>query len=590
MVEKGEPIVKAASTFRQIAKDFTRPLDSIREAISNSIDARATKIYIYIWIDDSKPEGELVIDIQDDGDGMSKIQLEAFFNLGDSTRISENGRAIEGFIGEKGHGTKTFYNSREIEIYTKHKESGVKFYAIMEQPLEKLYAQEVPPYEYEENPSMEIQEGTKIVIRGFNNNVINDFSHRILQDYIIWFTSFANFSWIFEKPEPSELPESYLYANNPKIYLRGLGFDGEPEEIGYGHIFPRECTSLPQINKQHPNETMPMRWYVKRWHKKGMPVQNHPHVKLDVVFSLEGDLVRRKYNTMISYHGKKEGGDYTIEQRYGLWAAKDYIPVRQVNDWFSRGKSEWTKFHAFVNCQRFSLTANRADINNTDQQLLENIENTIQDYFENSIEPSRDYQLYKASVQEQESYRNARQEAKEFESRKKRALKKLIAYYNGVELISPGSSVFGGAGQELGVHCLFSQMDALVPDLFGFKVVDYDSHKGYDCLVSRLTNLDLNNPQLAFVEFKYKLNTEFNHSFEKLAYVVCWECELNDGTQVTGLGNEIRILDIFEKNETRDHTTFSLRALGQPHNIEVFVLKKFLKEKLGIEFLPQTHT
>jgi len=171
MREKGEPKVKEASTFRQIAKDFTRPLDSIREAISNSIDAKANKIDIYIWIDDRKPEGELVIEIQDDGEGMSKIQMEAFFNLGDSTRVSKDGRSIEGYIGEKGHGTKTYYNSREIEVYTKHKESGVKLYALMSQPLEQLYDLRVPPYEFEENPSMEIQEGTKIVIRGFNKNI-----------------------------------------------------------------------------------------------------------------------------------------------------------------------------------------------------------------------------------------------------------------------------------------------------------------------------------------------------------------------------------------------------------------------------------
>jgi len=380
-----------------------------------------------------------------------------------------------------------------------------------------------------------------------------------------------------------------LCANSPKIYLHGLGFEGEFEEIGYGHVFPRECKSLTQISKLHPDETMPMRWYVKRWHKKGMAVKNHPHVKLDIVFSLEGDLVRREYNTMISYQGKKEGGDYTIEQRYGLWAAKDYIPVRQVNDWFSRGKSEWTKFHAFVNCQKFSLTANRADINNTDQQLLDSIEKTVEDYYENFIEPSLEYQEYKDALKDQESYRNARQEAKEFDSRKKRALKKHIAQYKGVELIAPGSSVIGGGGQELGVHCLFSQIDALEPDLFGFKVVDYDSHKGYDCLVSRGTSLDLNNPQLAFLEFKYKLDTEFNHSFEKLAYIVCWECNLNDGAQISGLGPEIRILAIFPKDGLRDHTSYYLQALGQPHNIEVFVLKEYLKDKLDIEFLPTTH-
>ena len=74
---------------------------------------------------------------------------------------------------------------------------------------------------------------------------------------------------------------------------------------------------------------------------------------------------------MIRYVGKqREHGDYTITERYGLWATKDYIPITRVNDWFMRGRSEWTRFHAFVNCQDFALTANRADINNTEADLL----------------------------------------------------------------------------------------------------------------------------------------------------------------------------------------------------------------------------
>ena len=102
-----EPTVVAARTFFQIAKDFTQPLDVIREAISNAIDAKASEIYISVWEDKKMPGGEIVIEIQDNGEGMDEKGIEAFFNLGDSTRIDSDGAKLESYIGEKGHGTKT---------------------------------------------------------------------------------------------------------------------------------------------------------------------------------------------------------------------------------------------------------------------------------------------------------------------------------------------------------------------------------------------------------------------------------------------------------------------------------------------------
>jgi hypothetical protein len=257
-----------------------------------------------------------------------------------------------------------------------------------------------------------------------------------------------------------------------------------------------------------------------------------------------------------------------------------------VNDWFSKGKSEWTKFHGFVNCQEFALTANRADINNTDPNLLAKIEETVADYYENSIETSKEFEEYLAAIGEEEKYKNAQQEGKDFISRKKRALKKHVANFGGIEIIAPGPSGRGERGQELGVHCLFAQLTTLKPDLFPFKVVDYDTHKGYDCLVSHSAVLDLDNPRLAFLEFKYKLEPSFNHSFDKLAYVVCWDCDLTNDTEVVDLIGERRILKIYPPDGNRAYTTYYLQPFGKPFNIEVFVLKHYLKEKLGIEFKP----
>jgi hypothetical protein len=531
------------------------------------------------------PGGELVIDIRDDGDGMDIKALNAFFNLGDSTRVNADGMKVEDAIGEKGHGTKTYFNSREIEVYTATDEKN-RLYAVMIEPLRELLQYKVPQYEYDPATSADIAKGTRIVIRGFNQNVKKDFSHRILKDHILWFTKFGSVDWIFEKERPKVVEESSVYRRGLKLYLHGLGYDGDWEEIGYGHQFPAERVLQKELKAKNPDQ--PMRWYVKRWIDRGVPVKEHPQLKLDIVFCLEGDLARRDVNPMISYQGKHLEGDYTIEQRYGLWACKDYIPIKTVNDWFSAGKSEWTKFHAFVNCQGFSLTANRADINNTDPKILEKIEETIKDFYEGKVADCSQYHEYLAAVQEQEAYRSAKQESTDFSTRQKRIGKKHIAVLNGVELVAPGVAVKGARGQEVGVHCLFAQMCALHPGLFPFIVVDYDTHLGYDCLVTHSSVFDLTQPKLAFLEFKYRLDTEFNHSFDNLAYVVCWECDLNDNSEVRDLRQERRVLKIFEKSDERDHKTYYLQALGKPHNIEVFVLREYLKDKLGLEFKPRS--
>ena len=580
-----EPKVVAARTFLQIARDFTWPLDAIREAISNAIDAHATEIRVRAWEDEKMPGGELVIEVEDNGDGMDEVGLEAFFNLGDSTRVMADGTREAGYIGEKGHGTKTYFNSRQIEVFTTSND-GRHYYALMDEPLRHLLSVTLPPYDFDPQPTVTIPRGTRVVVRGFNRDEKRDFAHRVLRDYVMWFTKFATFEWIFEAGRPRSLEQAELRSSGPTLYLQGLGREGEWEQIPFGHHFPRECTALSELKKK--NKDQPMRWYVKRWIRKGLPVREFPHIKLDIVFSLEGDLARREYNPMISYQGKpREEGDYTIEQRYGLWACRDWIPVRTVNDWFSKGKSEWTKFHAFVNCQQFLLTANRADINNTDPKLLAKIEETVAGFYASEIEGSTAFEDYLAAVREEEQYRNAQQEGKEFTRRKSRALKKHVAKYKGVDLLAPGPAGKGERGQEMGVHCLFAQLEALEPALFPFRSVDYDTHRGYDCLATTTSVFDLNNPQLQFVEFKYRLEPTFNHSFEHLAYVVCWECDLNDGTEVRDLAGERRILEIWEKGEDRKHRTYYLRGKGKPHNIEVVVLKDFLRDRLKLEFEPR---
>ena len=94
--------VNEANVYRNIITNFSDPLEFVREAISNAIDAHATKISI--GIDQLKgPNGqpEIKITMIDDGDGMDDEKLARFFNLGDSEKTAQKTKdGDEPLIGE----------------------------------------------------------------------------------------------------------------------------------------------------------------------------------------------------------------------------------------------------------------------------------------------------------------------------------------------------------------------------------------------------------------------------------------------------------------------------------------------------------
>src|SRR5690606_4689895 len=97
----------------------------------------------------------------------------------------------------------------------------------------------------------------------------------------------------------------------------------------------------------------------------------------------------QKYNTMIKRSGyTAPDGAYKVQDRYGIWLSKDFIPVQNKNDWITKKGSEYTKFHAFFNCQDLNLTANRGSLDNTSSEILEAIQNKIVEIYNGIIESS----------------------------------------------------------------------------------------------------------------------------------------------------------------------------------------------------------
>lgn len=97
--------------------------------------------------------------------------------------------------------------------------------------------------------------------------------------------------------------------------------------------------------------------YCKKIIKTGC-LKNMPEITYHAVFVIEETKVKYSYNPMIRRSGYNAPiGAYTVQERYGLWLCKDFIPIQRKNEWITTKGSEYTKFHAFINCQDLRLTA-----------------------------------------------------------------------------------------------------------------------------------------------------------------------------------------------------------------------------------------
>jgi len=263
------PTVDQTQEFIEIANDFSNPLDLVREAISNSFDAKATEIHITFDVVKEYGESILVITLRDNGTGMDAAGLQSFFDLGNSLR---RGDVLT--IGEKGHGTKVFFSSSEINVEATRE--GVTFVATMKDPYKKLFNREIPLVDVQENDTPNKPSGTVIRIKGYNNNRREQFTQELLKDYILWFTKFGSFESIFGI-------DTYKDA---KLYIKGLNKPA-PELLPFGHFFPEDSESISKLFDKHLVDAPD--FYCKRIVKSGQ-LKNFPEIKYQAIFCIEGNL------------------------------------------------------------------------------------------------------------------------------------------------------------------------------------------------------------------------------------------------------------------------------------------------------------
>lgn len=554
-----KPTVNETQEFIEIAFDFSNPLDLVREAISNAFDARANHMKIGFEAISDCGEKNLKIVLEDNGTGMDMDGLQSFFDLGNSMSRGDDTK-----IGEKGHGTKVYLNCNSIKVESLKEK--VIYTAVMDEPKRKLHNREIPMVDVSQSETDEEGSWTRITILGYNNNRRSMFTHENVKDYILWFSKMGSIEKVFGHDE------------NKDVILELKGIDvNEYVPIEFGHVFPAESKSVDKLFDTYLVDAP--KYYCKKIVKTGT-LKNMPEIKYEAVFYIEGTKVKYAYNNMIKRSGyTAPEGAYTIQERYGLWICKDYLPIQRKNEWITKKGSEYTRFHAFINCQGLNLTANRGSIENTPSEVIQDLQKVAEEIYE-SILASSDWFDIDYLESQVDAYNTVEKEKRDFDKRLALLNKAKIADYKGIRLVEPQ--------KEQGVFSLFLQLSQLEEKLFPFTIIDYDTHSGIDVIVKENDQIPIKNSKLYYVEFKNCLEKQFNHSFENLHSIICWDIHLKNGDNVEDVAKKSRVMKIVPAQDENDYTHYFLDDITSARKIEVFVLKSFLAEKLGINFRHRT--
>ncbi len=553
------PQVNAEAEFWEIANDFGNPLEVLREAISNAIDAGAKLVNIAFFTEEIEGSETLVIEIEDDGSGMTfEVLSEDFWGLGFSQSRQDKEK-----IGEKGHGTKIYLRSERVLVRTQTEKGACE--SECDRPMRSLAQRKSHTPKIREIPEFQAKSGTRIRIEGYNKNEMATFVQRIVKDYLLWFTKLGSIEKLFGVEKLADF----------KVRLKCLD-KTEYEEIPLGHPFPEENPDIHNLlDKFGPDGAD---WYVKKYVWNGR-LQQLPAVTYEAVIFVEGDLAKRKYNDMIRGRTRNDTGRYKVSDRYGIWLCKDFIPVDRANEWirgFGTGSNSFVLLHGFINCQTLKLTANRGSIANTDPKVVLELEKTAQE-----LVAEVDKDLHKNGLftllQWQAEARTLEQEKAEFDRRTKNIGHKRTASLDGMLLVEPQN--------EAELFGLLMTLYSLKPDIFDFEPLDYSTARGIDIIARNKTQNTVTESKFWYVELKYLLKGRFNHAFKNLRWIVCWDFDkgIAENSEFTSIEeNDVRQLRV-HKDKKSNKTSYFLDNPGQPHKIQVIPLKRYLKERLSIE-------
>ena len=593
----------------QIITDFGNPLEIFREAIQNSFDENATEIYINIYEKPNISGNKLVFDIFDNGDGLSRNKVSSFFDVANSTKVSD-GYVPCGKYGYKGHGSKVFFNAELVKICSKTKD-GDYWAAYLKDAVGQIEAKHDISYSDIVDPSTEDialpeewQSGFFVRIIGHRHfktqHTRFKLNHDSLRDYCKWFSIAGTVKTLYDEE---------LKNRNTKLFLRGLleddfksktdgtnFIDPEPqfvdkpsgtfEEIKFGHYFPPERatdTAMKAYAKQVGENKAAYYYYSRLIYNETIIAGS---LSFHLVISFEGRETKRRYDPLLSRQGRASTpATHTDGSRYGLWACKGGVPVEKIDEWIEggRGIGSYTYMQAFVDCDDFELTANRGSIQNTDIEKLDLIKKEVNRVFK-SKKISDAMEERQAWEDLEKTITSIEGDGRDLLTRyKKSKSRRYIQLPDGFLIPEPTKTNHGYSESETMIVLL--SLINRYPDLFMFQLLDYNTNKGIDFVVDYL-----GTPK--YIELKGTLTKKINHPFRYIYKFICYDVDVKNNEiveDVEEFKTSLRVMRDakFESNNeeynNKKYTAIDLMPQGTAiiQNMEVICLKRLLSEVLG---------
>lgn len=544
MSGKYTPSVSDFSIFREIASNTSNPLEIIREAISNSDDANANKINVCI---DRNVNGELIISIEDDGEGMDIEGIHKFFNLGFSDKSTDK-------IGEKGVGTKIFYKSEGIHLETQNKD-GILYIVDMLNPWEQLQNNQVPEYLIEESKGNG-KRGTKVIIKSYKvDNPEKFFNLESIKDYIQWFTIGGSFRNIF--------------ANRVNIKKQINNIDVVPQIIINDRIND-ESEIIAGIHQfEEPNENIVMDYLNDPFCKCNDYARTFGPYNRET--NINGEFVSVQiYGTVSGINAKKKicslNSEQEFKSRFGLYLCRDFIPCVKMDSLLNT--DEYYHYHIVANSQNFNLTSDRNNISNIDDVRVKWVIDQIVGVINTQIKPIADREYFTIKKKEEEENR-----IKDKCDKTKKNIKKVT---KSQDLGIDGLAMAKVPRNELETALLFTSI------LSSLEFCDYIEEIKCILSYSDKTPTDMiclsNEGKNTLVEVELKLSNflKHKHPIQTVDYIICWKVDLEE--------NRIHTINekncIFINGEERKYLTFDEKEL------EVIELKSVIRKiikAIGVE-------
>lgn len=361
--------VSQESLLRQAVLNTSQSIELLREAASNSVDADAKEFNVQL----NNVGGDIWnVVLQDDGNGMERRHMQAFFNAGDSVKdFSQTA------IGEKGLGSKTTFVAKEILVESRRfTDQKVLLVGRMYDPMADLAQGKMPTFTVESDPPGHVSgltsQGTRITLTNvhlgrFNGKKTSD-PQEIADRVLHYLRSMCATGTV--KNRHSQQPHVMKNVANvtvtPWLTVEvststgtvTLGPAPGVYQVPPINISPSDGPVSPEGVSQHSKKFCDVLDFNRS--KTITVAGSQTTVHYDGTVVIAGENVR---SAMLKDELKQ---GWTQKSQMGVHLCKDFIPLRNDTG-LSRGLlggEYYFEYKVFLNSQEFQLNADRNVITN----------------------------------------------------------------------------------------------------------------------------------------------------------------------------------------------------------------------------------